>query len=183
MASRSPQIATERQLLIAALEKSRDRYLKTVSSLDASCCEAKLNDDSWTILQIAEHVAVAEHGMLRALELATEKTTPANYELDQKIIAGGTNRAVKRRSPERALPKGRWASLAECISAFEVARAKSIETIRTASDLRGKAAQHPLLGELDGHQLALVMAGHAERHALQMEEIQNSEAYKSAAAK
>lgn len=177
----SAQSATDRERLIALLDKSANRYLSVVTSVPEGACGAKLNAECWSILEIAEHVAAAEHGMFRALELATEKTTPPNYEVDQRIIAGGTNREVKRRAPEPSLPKGRWTTVAECAAAFTKSRARTIEYLRGAEDLRKKLIVHPLLGELDGHQMILVMAGHPERHALQIEEIKSSEAYKRAA--
>jgi hypothetical protein len=177
MSSTSTQSVQEKDQLLTLLEKSEQRWLAVLNSVPQSGSAAKLNDDSWTILQIAEHVAAAEHGMYRAIELAAEKTTPANHEVDQKIIAGGTNRAVKRQAPAPSIPKGRWTTLTECAAMFQRSRAKTLEMVRNAENLRGKLVVHPLLGELDGHQLVLVMAGHCERHALQVEEIKASAAY------
>jgi hypothetical protein len=177
MGSIPAQSATEKEQLLAALEKSERRWMEVLESVPESAAGAKLNDDCWTILQIAEHVAAAEHGMFRAMELATEKTSPTNYEIDQKLIAGGTNREVKRQAPAPSVPKGRWQTLAECAAVFRKSRARTLAMVRSAENLRGKLVVHPLLGELDGHQLLLVMAGHPERHALQIEEIKASAAY------
>jgi hypothetical protein len=182
MSTSSTQTASDRQQAVAALQKSLDTYLKTISSVPECNCAAKLSDGCWSIIEVAEHVAVAEHGMFRSIEISTEKTAPPDYALDQKILAGGTNREIKRMAPERAHPKGRWKTLAECAEAFRQARVRTIEFAKTAEGLRGKLVQHPLLGPVDAHQCLLIMAGHAERHALQIEEIKNSEAYNSAAA-
>jgi hypothetical protein len=182
MSSTSTQIVNDREQAVAALQKSLDDYLATLASVPEYKGDAKLNNEGWSIIEVAEHVAAAEHGMFRSIEISTEKTTPTDFTLDQKIIAGGTNRETKRMAPERAHPKGRWKTLAECAEAFRQTRLRTIEFAKTAEGLRGKLVQHPLLGPVDAHQCMLIMAGHAQRHALQIEEIKNSAAYKNAAA-
>jgi hypothetical protein len=181
MSSTSAQFANEKAQLIALLEKSEKFWLDTLASVPEGAATAKLNAECWSILQIAEHVAAAEHGMYRAMELATEKTSAPNYEADQKIIQGGTNRTIKRQAPAPSLPKGRWQTLSECAAVFQKSRSRTMEMVQRTDNLRGKSVMHPILGELDGHQLVLVMAGHCERHALQIEEIKASEAYKAIA--
>jgi hypothetical protein len=174
MSSTSAQTVNDREQAVAALQKSLDLYLKTIASVAECDCTAKLNDDCWSIVEVAEHVAVAEHGMFRMIELSTEKTTPPDYVLDEKIVLGGTNRETKRQAPEKSHPKGRWKTLAECVDAFRQARVRTLEFARNAEGLRGKLVQHPALGPMDAHQCLLVMATHAERHALQIEEIKAS---------
>lgn len=140
----------------------------------------KLNDNGWSILQIAEHVATAEHGMYRGLELAIPKTTPPDHNKDQVIRTAAPNRGNKLEAPAQSLPKGRWLTLAECLDAFQKSRARTLEMVRTADDLRNKMFKHPLLGELDGYQAVLVIAAHPQRHAEQIEEIKASAAYAAA---
>jgi hypothetical protein len=181
MSSTSPQTVNDREQAVAALQKSLDVYLKTITSVSEEDCHSKPNADCWSIIEVAEHVAVAEHGMYRMIEVSTAKTTPTDYVLDKKIVLGGTNRETKRQAPEKSQPKGRWKTLAECVDAFRQARVRTLEFAKTAEGLRDKLVQHPALGPMDAHQCLLVMAVHAERHALQIEEIKNSEAYKSGA--
>jgi hypothetical protein len=180
MTSTSSQLGTDREHALRVLQRSLDAYLNTITSVPERAAGLRLNDQGWSILEIAEHVSVAEHGMYRALEMAVEKTTPPDYALDHKILAGLRDREAKREAPEGSRPKGRWKSIPECIEAFKQSRARSIELVKTAEDLRRKSVRHPLLGELDGHQVLLVMATHAERHAAQIEEIKASPAYLAA---
>jgi DinB superfamily len=182
MSTTSTQAATEREQLLAALDTSTRIWLETLSSVPDCACGVKLSDESWSILQIAEHVAAAEHGMYRAMEMAAPKTTPPDYSKDQTLTVTGTNRGNKLQAPGPSLPKGRWLTLPECLEAFKKSRARTTEMVRTADGLRGRMIKHPLLGELDCYQAVLVMAGHPHRHALQIEEIKSSEAYKRVAA-
>src|SRR3954447_10530894 len=159
MSSTSAQTVNDREQAVAALQKSLDLYLKTISSVAECDCTAKLSDDCWSIIEVAEHVAVAEHGMFRMIELSTEKTSPPDYTVDQRILSGGTNREMKRQAPEKSAPKGRWKTLAECKDAFKQARMRTLEFAKNTEGLRRKLVQHPALGPMDAHQCLLVMAG------------------------
>lgn len=176
----TPQPVLNREQLIAALEESRERLLRLIASVPDRAAGVKLSEDSWSILEIVEHVAAAEKGMFRLLELAPVTDGSGFPERDQRIIAVGTDRGRKISAPEVVLPRGRWSTLAECARAFEERRAHSIEFARAAQNLRGRRIDHPRAGEIDGFQQLLIMAGHAERHALQIEEIKTSAAYKAA---
>ena len=180
MSSTSTQAVNEREQLIATLEKSAKVYLDCLASVPESAAGVKLNDSSWSILQVAEHVATVEHRMLRGIQMAQEKSSAPEFERDGKIAAAVRNRGNRLRAPEMVVPKGRWFTVAECVEAFKQARTNTIEFVRTAEGLRGRSFPHPLLGEIDGCQALLVMASHAERHVEQIEEIKAAAAYKAA---
>ncbi len=179
--SAKPQLGSERDQLLAALRRSREIYVGCVKSVPEGAASVRLNDSSWSILEIAEHVAVAEHGMFRAIELGTEKATPPDYARDTAIVNRGTNREQKLEAPDRSHPKGRWSNMADAIVAFENSRANTMGFVEKGErDLRKIECQHPLLGALDGHQILLLMSAHAERHTAQIEQIKATEAYKKA---
>jgi len=178
------QIGTEREQLAAMLRKSRDMYLGAIKEVPENAAFARLSETSWSIFEIAEHVAVAEHGMFRAVELGTEKTTLPDRAADAEIIKRGLNREIKSQAPERSVPKGRWKSLAEAIDAFDKSRARSLDFVEHGDkDPRKIESVHPLFGSLDGHQILLIMAAHAERHTAQIEDIKRTQAYRNAAGK
>ncbi len=178
------QPGNEREQLAALLRRSRDTYLRCVREIPENAAFARLSDSSWSIMEIAEHVAVAEHGMFRAVEMGTEKLTPPNYAADAEILKRGLNRENKSQAPERSHPKGRWKSFAEAVNAFEKSRARSLEFVEKGEkDLRKIESVHPLMGSLDGYQLFLIMAAHAERHTAQIEDIKRTQAYRNAAGK
>ena len=178
------QSGNEREQLAAALRRSRDIYLNTLRDVPDSAASAKAFENSWSIAEIAEHVAVAEHGMFRAVELGTEKTTPPDYERDRMVVKAGLDRDMKSQAPERSRPKGRWKSLAEAVDAFAKSRTRSLEFVETGDkDPRRIESVHPLFGSLDGFQILLIMATHCERHAAQIEEIKRTQAYRNAAGK
>jgi len=182
--SATTQLGTDREQLLAAMRQSRDQYLVCVKSVPESAASIRLSDTSWSILEIAEHVATAEHGMFRATEIASEKTTPPNYAGDAEVLKQGANREAKAEAPERSRPKGRWTTMADAIAAFENSRANSMAFVEKGErDPRKIEWNHPLFGSLDGHQVLLLMSAHVERHTAQIEEIKQTPAYKTAAGK
>lgn len=182
--SATTQVGNEREQLASMLRKSTETYLRCVKEIPENAAFARLSDNSWSILEIAEHVAVAEHGMFRAVELGTEKVSPPDYEIDRAVVARGLNRETRSQAPERSHPKGRWKSLAEAIDAFEKSRATSLAFVESSeNDLRKIESVHPLMGSLDAYQILLIMACHAERHTAQIEDIKRTQAYRNAAGK
>jgi hypothetical protein len=81
-------------------------------------------------------------------------------------------------APAGAHPRRRFATLAEAAAFFERCRSETIELVeRSRGELRRLAVSHPLAGEIDGYQCALLMMAHPERHALQVREIKSQPGY------
>ena len=88
-----------------------------------------------------------------------------------------TDRSVKAESPERGRPRGRFASLEEARRQFAIARGETIGFVEAnTEDLRATEVTHPLplFGEVSAYEMLIIMAKHAERHALQIEEIKSA---------
>jgi hypothetical protein len=76
-------------------------------------------------------------------------------------------------------PKGRYATKAEVIEAFQQGRAKIVGFVKsTQEDLRAHGLQSPA-GYVDGYQFLLSAAAHGERHAAQISEVKASAGYPS----
>jgi hypothetical protein len=166
--------------LIASLVTSRDRILAVVQDVPDELSRIRPAEKAWSILECAEHVATAERGMFSALEKRQATQAAGRRDEDASIQAFALNRTQKLTAPERAHPKGKFSTLAEAISDFLVARERTMTYLQNLDeDLRRSTAIHPF-GTFDSHQFVLIMALHAERHALQIEEIKNSTAYQAA---
>lgn len=160
----------EREELLTLLQRSRERYLAVLANISEETAELRLDETSWSILECAEHLAAAEGLMLRSWEkLATPGQT--EHAKDQVVRDSAPDRQRKAQAPERARPTGRFSTLAEAREKFLANRQASLEKVRQETGLREKIVEHPLAGTLDGYQLFLLMALHAERHAAQIEEI------------
>ena len=171
------QVDRDRAELISRLKESREAYLRVAGSVDPQTGGFRPADGSWSILECAEHVAVAERLMLTMwVKLAAPGQTDRN--IDHRIASGIVDRSRKDVAPERSRPTGRYTALADAVRDFASSRDNTIAFLEGyTEDLRSKTVTHPLFGVIDGFQLFLLMAGHAERHAAQIEEIMASPAY------
>jgi hypothetical protein len=162
----------EREILLERLREGRDRYLRAFDMVDENHAAWRRSNDTWSILECAEHVAVAEEQMLRLWE---KLALPGSSERskDATLLAAAHDRTRKNRAPERALPKGRCRSLAEALDRFQTARTRTLDFVAAVplEELRAKIVPHPLAGDIDGYQLFTLMALHPERHGLQVQEI------------
>jgi hypothetical protein len=173
--------AGDKETLIARLQEGRNRYLYAFHGVGDSSSSWRTAPGTWSILECAEHVAVAEELMLRVWEKLAEagKSDPAK---DAIILTIAYDRSPKTKAPERAEPKGRCSSLYEALERFRVARDRTLQFAESVpvEELRAKVVQHPLMGTLDGYQLLTLMAMHPQRHALQVEEIKTDPEFPAA---
>lgn len=161
----------ERETLIARLKQSRDAYLRTLKGVNDAAAKIKPSPDAWSILDVSEHVATAERQML-TLWMKLAQPGQADRALDEAIVANSQDRTRKQVAPERSRPAGKMPSVAQGIEQFDFYRGQTIAYLEgELEDLRVKTVAHPIAGQIDGYQLFLLMACHAERHAKQIEEI------------
>ena len=172
-------LTADQTTLLTRLRESERAFVNAASvpdELAAVCPDA----NCWSVLQIIEHLGITERGMFSRLQTAEVNTGATNFEFDEKITHLGRDRSNKRAAPERVHPAGRFASAKEALAHFRQARQETIDFVANCKDnLRRKKVIHPL-AEMDGHQLFLLIAAHAERHTRQIEEVKASPAYRAA---
>ena len=177
------EISTQKQELLSCLTRSRARVLEVLADVSDDLSGVRLAENSWSILECTEHVAVAERGMFMALERRIPNNGAPDYTKDALIKAVGADRTRKFSAPDRARPSGRFINIRDAVADFCGARDRTIAFLeQTDEDLRKSVAVH-LLGTFDAYQYLLIMAAHAERHALQIEEIKHCPAYHEAQGK
>jgi hypothetical protein len=178
----------ERAFAIGHMERTRDLALNATKDLSAEQAKFKAGPDRWSVLEVMEHLAVMEDFLFG---FATKQVMqiPANFGLDQrtaeqmaeadrKIMVQVIDRSTKGQAPEPAKPAGRYATLAEARKDFEARRARTIAYLReTQDDLRNHGAPTPGGGANDAYQFLLILAGHTERHTLQMQEVKATAGY------
>jgi hypothetical protein len=173
-------ISTERWYLLAGLSGSRDRVLEVLLDTPEELSRVRPSSDCWSILECAEHMAVAERLMFHSLERRTPTDAAPDRSKDALIEIMGKDRSHKRSSPERARPAGKFATIKDALADFCEARERTIAFVKHSNeDFRKSQAVH-LLGTFDSHQFLLIMVVHTQRHVLQIEEIQNSAPYRAA---
>jgi hypothetical protein len=176
----APAAPQEKELLMERLRQGRDRYLCAFHGVLDSSSSWHRTPGTWSILECAEHVALAEEGMMKLWEKLAEPGS-SDRAKDAVILSVAHDRARKAKAPERSEPKGRCESLFEALERFRAARERTLQFAESISveELRAKVVPHPFAGTLDGYQLLTLMAMHPERHALQVEEIKTDPEFPS----
>ena len=107
----------EKEALIARLTQGRDRYLHAFTGVSDNDADWRRAVGTWSILECAEHVAIAEEGMLRLWEKLARPGT-SDPGKDAFVLATAQDRTQKRTAPERSHPTGRVATLTEALDRF-----------------------------------------------------------------
>ena len=179
-----PTSQAEKERLVNLLRESRERFLASFADVSEEQSHRPPAKGCWCVLETVEHLTTAEKAMLQ-LVTATRRPRTANASnREDAFLRMVPDRTRKMESPETGRPRGRYRSLDEASAEFRTARAGIIEFVEQSNeDLRGTEVTHPhpMAGIVSTFEMIIVMAKHAERHALQIEEIKNSPAFRSQA--
>ncbi len=164
----------EQQKLVQHLQRTSEKFLKSVDGLSEAQWNFKAAPDKWSIAQCAEHITAAETLIRGAVEkgLATPLEAPAaELVKDDAILTMIVDRSKKFSAPEPLVPTQRFGTPAATLEAFRTERAATIKLAEGDADFRAHAVKHPGFGMLDTYGWMLFLSAHSERHTLQIEEV------------
>ncbi len=179
---------TDRERVLSELHASRKQFLDTIAGLSPAQWTFKAGPDRWSIAEVAEHLIAAEtylSTMVTKQIMATpadaakaEARKPTNSKMDEGFLVQLRDRSQKAQAPGEIVPKGTIKTPADAAAAFKSAREKTLDYVRTTNDALRDHFFTPFPGaELDGIQGLLMIAGHNERHVLQMLEVKQAPGY------
>jgi hypothetical protein len=167
----------DKDMLLELLRESRQRFLGSFAGVTEEQSCRRPAEGCWSVADCVEHVATAETFMLRLVQ-GPRRPRPAGAPNREEIfLQRMTDRTTKVTSPEGARPTGRFGSVAAAAKQFETARAGTIRFVEESTDdLRATEVKHPhpLFGDVSAFEMVIIMARHAERHALQIEEVRRT---------
>ncbi|WP_350286512.1 DinB family protein [uncultured Croceitalea sp.] len=167
----------DRKMATAYLEDTRDHMQNVLKGLSKTQLNFQPYEESWTIAQCVEHLAIAENTfgemMKGTLAAGPNETMRDSLAMaDEQLYMMISSREKKVKTPEPFEPSGKFGNHEETLTAFLNKRNAHISyTQNTTDDLRNHFNSNLPFGTIDGVQLLLFMAGHTERHVMQMEEI------------
>jgi hypothetical protein len=163
---------------VAKLETTRDAFERCVAGLSDAQARFKPSPDRWSVAEIVEHVAVAEHGMYRFItELHEVSEDPREQESAASLHRTSDRKMRPLSAPERAHPKGRFGGFSDALRQFLENRGRTIEFVRNCQDdLRLRLIQHPA-GLLNGRDCLSILTNHPDRHVEQINEIKADPAF------
>jgi uncharacterized damage-inducible protein DinB len=175
----------DNEKLLALLRESRERFLQSFTGVTDDESRRRPGDGQWSVLDTVEHLTVAETRML-GLVTGLRRLRPAGAPNREDVfLTVIVDRSRKIESPEGARPQGRFASLADAAAQFRASRDSAIRFVeQNTDDLRATEVTHPhpIAGDVSAYEMLIIMARHAERHALQIAEIKNSAAFRASMA-
>ena len=187
-ASGAPLNQSDRDRALSELYASRKQFLDAVAGLTPAQWTFKAGPDRWSIAEVAEHIIAAED-YLGSMVTKRMLGSPADeakaaaraqgiQKMDEGFLANLRDRSQKLTAPGEIVPKGIYKTPAEAVAAFKAKRDKTLDYVRTTQDPLREHFATPFPGfEMDGVQGLLMIAGHNERHVLQMEEVKQAPNY------
>ncbi len=165
--------------VVTCMEDSRKALMATVADAGGAFAAVKPAADAWSVAEILAHLANVEAGVAKLVsgsvrwarnngippELSDESVLDC---LDEFHVAV-PNRKMKAPS---MVDVGPGANMRDALQSLETSRAAIRLALADADglDLTAVKRPHPLLGELNLYQWALLVAHHEERHRKQIEQ-------------
>jgi len=178
VAAAEPMTPGERQRLIAHLEMTESWLVSELDGLSDAQLTFKATPESWSITDVAEHLAIAEPQYWTNLEASMKEPVKAGWKpeaTDAGMLWYGIDRTNRQKTGEARVPHGTFASAQASLASFRKLRAKMLEKAKTSQeDFRGR----PFMGGgQDVYQWFLMISTHSQRHILQIREIKANPTY------
>lgn len=161
----------ERQRLVAHLEVTGSWLASEVSGLSPAQLRFRPAPGAWSILEVVEHLLVAEPIYWQDLRKAVAAPPGSRKRSgsDEGVLWYGIDRTQPQKAVAAEDSKGQLRDLGAGLDAFRKLRAQMLEYARTTDDdLRGHFVERE---QSDAYQWLLLISTHAQRHILQIREI------------
>jgi uncharacterized damage-inducible protein DinB len=163
---------TDNERLLDLLRQSRERVLQSFVGVTDEESRRRPGDGQWSVLDTVEHLTIAEKRMLSTVTGLRRPRATGAPNREEFFLNAIPDRSRKIQAPEAARPQGRFANLADAAAQFRASRDSAIRFVeQNTDDLRATEVTHLLFGDVSACEMLIIMAKHAERHALQIEEI------------
>ncbi|HQR34900.1 MAG TPA: DinB family protein [Blastocatellia bacterium] len=170
--------AEERAKVIKLLKDSQAETLAALEKLSDEQLKFKPAPERWSVIEVAEHIMMAEGLLFGAVQRAIATTPNPDWEAKTKgktefledVLAG---RKGKASAPESIVPTGRI-SRQDLIAKFKEARAKTMKfTEENKLPLKAYTMDHPfpVFGTLNAYQWLIYIPLHNIRHNKQIAEV------------
>jgi len=167
-----PMTPGERQRLIAHLQMTEDWLVGELEGLSDAQLTFKMTPESWSIKDVAEHLAIAEPQYWANLEASLKTPVKAGWKpeaTDEGMLWYGIDRTNRQRTGEARVPQGQFPNAQASLASFRKLRATMLSTAKGShEDFRGRSFMG---GGQDVYQWFLMISTHSQRHILQIREI------------
>jgi hypothetical protein len=170
--------AEDRAKVIKLLNESHKQTLDMMEGLSEEQLKFKSAPEKWSVLEVAEHIWLAEGRLFSAVQGALaagqnpewETKTKGKTEFLEKVMV---SRDRKAQAPENIVPSGKL-TRDDVIAKLKEARAKTLKfTEETKLPLKAHTLDHPfpVFNTLNAYQWLIYIPLHNIRHNKQIEEV------------
>lgn len=176
-------LLNDKEFLLNYFQETTDNLQKSIAGLSKEQLQFKPSEDRWSVSQCIEHIILTENMLFEMAKEVMDK--PANPERrkevkisDEDLIAGMRDRTQKATAAEELQGEGSYTDPETAMQDFIEQREEVLEYIRntTLEDLRSHISDLPF-GAVDAYQSFLFIAGHSDRHTLQVEEVKSAKGF------
>jgi len=170
----------DKEWIMKHLTESREHMKQVLDGLSDEQLDYNPDPTSWSIAENVEHLALTEKMFIEMLHKSIADGPKPELKdslvfKDDLIMPMIADRSQKVKTAEPFEPSGQFGSTEETLAALLAIRQELMEYVEnTDDDLRNRYASLPF-GNVDSAQLIVFIAGHMERHVLQMEEVMEDE--------
>jgi hypothetical protein len=170
--SAGPMTAGERQRLVAHFEMTNAWIESEVAGLSKAQLTFKMTPESWSVMEVVEHLAIAEPQYWKNFQDSLAKPVQPDFKpqaTDQAMLWYGIDRTNRTTTGEARVPHGTYPTVNDSLAVIRKLRAEMMQLARTTEeDLRGRQY---LTASQDLYQWFLMISTHSQRHILQIREV------------
>lgn len=165
--------------IFSANEKIREVLLQTIADISEEEAATRLIDEKWSIADIAEHLAMVDHGIIRICKRLSSEAKQAGQMSSGTLAVSpgfwelaGSIATAKVEAPQQVQPTGKL-SVTEAVQMLRD-NGSALEAIKEdlkVFDLSGPKFPHPYFGDINAIEWLIIRGGHDARHTRQIERI------------
>ncbi len=166
----------ERKKALDHMKATQSELVKTIKGLSEAQLNFKASDDSWSVANCVEHLAISEGNIFGIVQMTLQNEPDPSMRdqvgmSDDQIIGLISSREQKVKTREEFEPTGKFGNYEGSLNEFKTKRKSNMAYVKSSSDdLRNRYFDFPF-GKVDSYQVILFMSGHTKRHTDQIKEV------------
>lgn len=175
--------SNDKNYLLNYFRETEQNLQNSVAGLTEEQMTFKPSEEAWSISQCLEHIIKTEEMLFSMAKETMDK--PANPERKKEVkltveelVAGVRDRSNKVQAPQELQVEGIYKDPETAMNEFEAQRILVLEYIDKipVEEMRNHISDSPF-GPVDGYHSIMYIAGHTDRHTLQIEEVKQAEGF------
>lgn len=168
---------SDRQRLLAHLEMTESWLVSEVEGLTPRQFTFKMTPESWSILEVVEHLSIAEPQYWQRVQDSMKQPPAAakSESTDAAILWYGIDRTNRSRTGEARVPSGKFTHVKDALASVRALRATMRDYAKTTRE--DPRSRRLIDGSMDVYQWLLMISTHAQRHILQIREVKAHPGY------